>query len=703
MSRNTPRLTRSRNQTPLPSLPTKKSHAYGASGKASLQEQMASTQDELGAAFQSTRSTRGSTRAPSQESMAPPARRTRQAKPTPTPVVQEEDEEDDDDENIDVNLPTANGTNAFTANQTFSQINGDSDDRPSTSRTDMQNSAMYDASRPVPRPVKATRPSVKAPARPPPPPASAPRDRDFTPASFRVFLHTVPRYLSSLLNGANNRAKGRWKTFSDLFLLAIMVVLVAIAALAVPLPSGLQHVRERVLYRFVLMGGVPGVDPYEWERKWHAFTHDKIYLEMLPNVTMPDLQYAINYNFQLQQDRLRSQFESQQDQIQTQFDGVNNETYIIKQQLALHDAAMSEFERILPKLIVTTQENGQWTVPPLFWKALVQKMSSDEAAPLWSQFLEANEQRLHAFNKQSIDSHLADVAETHHLVKQSDFQAALIENNKFIQEVMGEELRSFHRQVLNEARATAKEYLEQSEIMTFARSHISALGHANLVYNTDKALYEVNYFAAGQNALVDPHYTTPTRVPSRGWFYSTMSLFGFVRHYPYPAAAALRGWEETSDCWCSESTPDNKIKAQLGVKLGWKIFPTELTIEHVPAQATRDISAAPKAFELWVQVANASEAKRITKALAGAPHYGGAHCKSRGPNGGKGWVCVVADEYNIHNHNYVQTFPIGPDAISLGMATERVALRVLENWGNPDHTCLYRVRMTGKEVGVGAQ
>lgn len=211
-----------------------------------------------------------------------------------------------------------------------------------------------------------------------------------------------------------------------------------------------------------------------------------------------------------------------------------------------------------------------------------------------------------------------------------------------------------------------------------------------------QALREINYAAIGNGAMADPHITSPTKKPSEALFYTIFAYLGLWRQYPNPPSTALLPWDEPGQAWCSSPSPDSE--AQLGIHFGGAyIYPTAITIEHIPARATLDIAAAPRDFDLWVQVANETEADRINTAIADniMPFREEGACRGDSPGRQSAWVCLFSGSYDIHKENWAQRFEVlGRD---LGVSTGRVALRVRSNWGG-DHTCVYRVRIAGEAL-----
>ncbi|MCJ1318951.1 hypothetical protein MMC15_004283 [Xylographa vitiligo] len=208
----------------------------------------------------------------------------------------------------------------------------------------------------------------------------------------------------------------------------------------------------------------------------------------------------------------------------------------------------------------------------------------------------------------------------------------------------------------------------------------------------------VNYFSRGLGASIDPHLTSPTRklaIRKTSW----LGLSSYELRSPDPITALLP-WSDVGDCWCA---PPSGGKAQLTVKLPRKIVPTDLVIEHIPKGATLDIGAAPKDVELWVQIDDPEARLRVIHAAMAVPHlseetllaartlpvYGADTALD------KSWVRIGRWQYDIHADNYMQSFAVPLELDHFQLAVDRVSVRVRNNWGEHDYTCLYRLKLYG--------
>lgn len=133
-------------------------------------------------------------------------------------------------------------------------------------------------------------------------------------------------------------------------------------------------------------------------------------------------------------------------------------------------------------------------------------------------------------------------------------------------------------------------------------------------------------------------------------------------------------------------------QGQIGIRLARAIIVTEVTIEHVDPRIALHHGSAPREMEIW---GLASPEKSLEKRDSQQVETGGA------PEQGASLLATIEykhDGLKGMQPKLVQTFPIplskqnGPSA--------GVVVRVNSNWGHPDFTCLYRIRVHGAELVV---
>ncbi len=359
---------------------------------------------------------------------------------------------------------------------------------------------------------------------------------------------------------------------------------------------------------------------------------------------------------------------------------------------ALHDDSIKELQRILPDIVVMSRKNGVYEIPDDFWHALKDKLSDNPEAVGWETFLAKNEVQLRAFTDTELNSTLDATLKDKGIVSANMFTDMIRENHAS----HAAEIARLHSNL--ESRISTVEATASESALLAAKSAIrellnqipytqlNTLAAANFVQNSNFALKSVNFFSASLGAVVDPYLSSSTQSkPQRKTIALYNRLFGTLGK-PNPPISALEPWQEAGDCWCAAPPPqvhsrneaEGKVvpKAQLAVLIPRLIYPTSITIEHVPGAATLDIAAAPKDMELWVRVNDASIRDEIIRHVA---EY--TYSKARESNRENG---VALDE----------TFPLQIKLKDFGIYVNQAVVRATSNWG-ADYTCLYRVRLHG--------
>ena len=136
-------------------------------------------------------------------------------------------------------------------------------------------------------------------------------------------------------------------------------------------------------------------------------------------------------------------------------------------------------------------------------------------------------------------------------------------------------------------------------------------------------------------------------------------------------------WQEAGECWCGAG-PD----ITLGVALSQSAYPTVFTLEHIPKQGSLDMGSKPKEIELWAHIAQSDGPVGIQG------------CTSQSP--GAGWCCVLKKE--VAPASGAATFESWYVEGAEKAVVDRVVVAVTANYGNPDATCLYRVKLAGEPV-----
>lgn len=218
---------------------------------------------------------------------------------------------------------------------------------------------------------------------------------------------------------------------------------------------------------------------------------------------------------------------------------------------------------------------------------------------------------------------------------------------------------------------------------------------------------QINYFAIGAGAIIEPYITSPTKTTRRpfsqkvkGWY------FGIYYPEGYGPMAALSSWDDMGDCWCAPPSDHHWVgQAQLGVLLPRRIFPTELVIEHIPASATFDIDSAPKELELWAMIEDDTAREAVGNAVFPllpndsnivSPRSLTQQFADPTQQLDYRYIRIGKWRYDIHSGNNIQTFTVPVDLKHFDAVVNKVVVRSLNNWGFTSYTCFYRLKLHGE-------
>ena len=218
------------------------------------------------------------------------------------------------------------------------------------------------------------------------------------------------------------------------------------------------------------------------------------------------------------------------------------------------------------------------------------------------------------------------------------------------------------------------------------------MAKSNLLHNTIEALHMVNHLSYNLGARIDPYNTSPSQTKDQRWVARlwTSSTNTAARTPPY----ALTRWDEMGDCWCAAESTE-KGKAQLAVILSHHISPDRLIIDHIPARGTLGIASAPRDFELWAETDSVAQAATLREKITALfADYSIQSCISGTTPPSASAICIGQGRYDIHGNNWVQTFQTFVNMQAVGLTTNKIYFRATSNWG-ADHTCIYRLRLTG--------
>jgi len=169
-----------------------------------------------------------------------------------------------------------------------------------------------------------------------------------------------------------------------------------------------------------------------------------------------------------------------------------------------------------------------------------------------------------------------------------------------------------------------------------------------------------------------------------------------------PPITALHHELHNGHCW-----PFAGSEGQLGVALASPTYVSDITIDHVAREVAFDMRSAPREMEVWGMVEGQDNVAKVEEWLAEKgrrrergeeveeePAYPSTLPKS------PLYIRIANFSYDIHAPKNVQTFPVSQDVRDLGVDFGIVVLRIKNNWGREEFTCLYRMRVHGQRMGA---
>ncbi|KAF2754606.1 hypothetical protein EJ05DRAFT_146154 [Pseudovirgaria hyperparasitica] len=369
---------------------------------------------------------------------------------------------------------------------------------------------------------------------------------------------------------------------------------------------------------------------------------------------------------------------------------------------------LQSFRETLPSLIAVTynKADNAYEIPNELWSAIQGRMShgGESLSPTdektWDAWFKKNQQYVQAMIEQEYDQTLKDKIGTALADKAYVSQDTLLSildskyshlntdvSNTILRDVK-EQLSRVNREAKTVAVSTVQDAFKQLPMR-----QLEALAQANLARNADLALKRVNFFSPAYSPYILPRFTSQTQTKQQVWlaraYLSVMWIPG-----PRTPIAALEPWQEPADCWCA--APSSQLgHAQLGIDMAHRVYPTSFTLEHYPKQGLIDWSSAPRDIELWVHINDAEQREAVGAARAAI--FGSEDECSPPGRGHKDMVCVGKFTYDVDAPNHVQNFDLDISMKDLGVAVNRLVVRVTSNYGQ-DWTCIYRILLHGEKV-----
>lgn len=182
-------------------------------------------------------------------------------------------------------------------------------------------------------------------------------------------------------------------------------------------------------------------------------------------------------------------------------------------------------------------------------------------------------------------------------------------------------------------------------------------------------LAQPDFALATRGSRVIPSMTSKTYVPGTDTWMQRLLHSAFSLGPPsLSPLVALMPDTNVGNCW-----PMQGMNGSLGILLSEAAYIHGITIDHVGKELLTDRSTAPKDIVIY--------------GLSDYEHglFSDTYEK----------VFLGQVTYNITSDMNIQTFPLHSHR---AMRFKAVEVQVKSNWGNPEYTCLYRVRVHGAQT-----
>lgn len=254
----------------------------------------------------------------------------------------------------------------------------------------------------------------------------------------------------------------------------------------------------------------------------------------------------------------------------------------------------------------------------------------------------------------------------------------------------------------NEARREVMALINQAISDALANASLGALAKGKIQHHWDTVLKnQINYFSQGSGATINAADSSSTYDPYRKGVINRNDLRGGV-----PGARrwdryeALTDWSDDGDAWCAarDLNKDGKPYGyMLSVHLGRPVIPQHIVVEHILPGATIDPEARPRDLEVYARIED-PELRGALKDFAFA---------NIGRFPGDDAVAPLKDDMVLIGrftyagaelHEGVYVHRLSSELTALGAETSEMVVRAVNNYGAPDHTCFYRIRMYGTSL-----
>ncbi|KAL1924688.1 uncharacterized protein VTP21DRAFT_4342 [Calcarisporiella thermophila] len=314
----------------------------------------------------------------------------------------------------------------------------------------------------------------------------------------------------------------------------------------------------------------------------------------------------------------------------------------------------------------------------------------------WKDFVQNNEQSISTFIRQSIDDM---TGENGLIVSKKDFMSILGEEVKRLRKDL--ETQAIQHQ--NQKPVQHQEAVERAKMQLGddATEIISEMIDEALLRYSSDVLGMPDYALASGGARIIPTMTSKTYSVRPGGFFGQISasLFSVGIKQGMPPVAAIHPDTHVGQCW-----PFHGSQGNLGILLSRPIVVTDLTVEHVNKDVAIDLGSAPQRIEVW-GIKDKDPRKQVKtepKTTKGSHEHEALEAEKEEPLDASlqtaRTIMLASFDYDIHARSPIQSFSVPRHLHRKELAVRAVQFRIKSNWGNKEYTCIYRVRVHGKEI-----
>ena len=319
----------------------------------------------------------------------------------------------------------------------------------------------------------------------------------------------------------------------------------------------------------------------------------------------------------------------------------------------------------------------------------------------WNEFLRGNEEAIKGFVKVQMDDRWNKAGEDGVIVSRDYFLEILRDQVVELRGDMEGKLKTLldkfdksSKENLAKAMQSADAVIKRA-MKSGGKGDLSAEAMNSIIetalhrYSTD-TLAKPDFALYSSGARINPLLTSPTYHQSPRSFVKRLGSYvlgGAGSTWGHQPAMALFQDTNVGMCWAFPGS-----QGGLGIRLSESVLITDVSLEHVHREVSKNVASAPKEWSLYALITDDTARSQIDSINSGL-------YESLPPaNLPRGYTLLVKGEYDINNDEgkTIQTVPVPAAIRRLNVPVEQVVFAVASNWGNAEYTCLYRVRVHGQ-------